>query len=125
MLGAGGIYASLEDLYHWDQALYGDAVVKQETLEEAFTPATLADERLSDYGFGWGLGTWQGHRMVAHSGGWVAFRTHIMRLPDVGFTVAVLTNGADGSPAAFATRIAALYVAEADAGETAGGQGGN
>jgi len=38
IIGAGGIYSTLEDLFLWDQALYTDKLVSSETLAEAFSP---------------------------------------------------------------------------------------
>jgi CubicO group peptidase (beta-lactamase class C family) len=41
LLGSDGIYSTVEDLYRWDQALYGEQLVSRETLAEAFRPVRL------------------------------------------------------------------------------------
>jgi len=92
LVGAGGVYASLDDLFIWDQALYTEAIVEKETLDEAFAPAVLNDGSLSEYGFGWNLGDRLDHRAVHHSGGWVGFRTCIIRFLDERLTIIVLSN---------------------------------
>ncbi|HEX2139474.1 MAG TPA: serine hydrolase domain-containing protein [Woeseiaceae bacterium] len=109
IVGSGGVYSTLNDLYRWDQALYGDALVSRATLEEAFTPALLNDGTPSDYGFGWRIEEHEGHRRVRHGGSWVGFRTHIARCPDERFTVIILSNRADLDPEAYVNRITAIW----------------
>jgi CubicO group peptidase (beta-lactamase class C family) len=93
MIGDGGIYASAQDLLKWDQALYTEKLVKQSTLKEAFTSGKLNDGTETGYGFGWGVSeTDNGELTVSHSGGWVGFRTNIIRVLDEKLTVITLTN---------------------------------
>jgi CubicO group peptidase (beta-lactamase class C family) len=94
LVGAGGVYASLDDLFVWDQALYTETLVEGETLDEAFAPTVLNDGSISDYGFGWNVGDRIGRRAVHHGGGWVGFRTSIIRFLDERLTVIVLSNAA-------------------------------
>ena len=97
LVGAGGVYASLDDLFLWDQALYTEDLVQKETLGEAFAPTILNDGSVSDYGFGWNVGDRLGRRAVHHGGGWVGFRTSIIRFVDEGMTVIVLSNASAGA----------------------------
>ena len=110
VLGDGGIYSSVEDLYRWDQALYGTRLVSAETLRQAFTPGVLADGQKTSYGFGWELGEYRGVRTVRHGGSTIGFRTCILRMPDRRFSVIVLTNRNGGDPGKLAERIADLYL---------------
>jgi CubicO group peptidase (beta-lactamase class C family) len=41
VLGDGGVYSNLDDMYMWDQGLYSDVLVSKETIEQAFIPGTL------------------------------------------------------------------------------------
>ncbi len=91
IVGAGGVYASLDDLYRWDQALYEWAETG-ERLTEALTPATLNDGTQSPYGFGWMLSDRLDHTAIHHGGAWVGFRTAIVRFPEERLTVIVLSN---------------------------------
>lgn len=78
--GDGGIYASARDLLKWDQALYGDKLVTQALIAEAFASGTLNDGSSTGYGFGWGIVEQSDDTVaVSHSGGWVGFRTFIYR----------------------------------------------
>ena len=45
---AAGIYSTVEDLYKWDQALYGEKILKKSSLDKMFTHYTSYD-----YGYGW------------------------------------------------------------------------
>ena len=91
--GAGGLYSTVEDLLKWDQALYANKLVSAETLEEAYTPATLNDGSKSDYGFGWGIAENEsGGKVVQHSGGLNGFRTFLERDLENKRTIILLTN---------------------------------
>ena len=52
--GDGGVYSTVKDLLRFDQALYTHALVGQQTLAEAFTPAPVR-KGLNTYGFGWNI----------------------------------------------------------------------
>lgn len=110
VIGSGGMYASLEDFYAWDQALYGGRVVSRAALEEAWTPARLTDGESTGYGFGWRVEGRDGRRVVRHGGSWVGFRTHIARFPEDRFTIVVLSNRADFDAEAHVDRIADIWL---------------
>ena len=96
--GAGGIYSTTEDLFKWDQALYTDQLVSQKTLEEAFTPARLADGTSTGYGFGWGITETTTDKIISHGGGLGGFRTYIERQPKHKNTIIILSNIGDATP---------------------------
>ena len=114
IIGSGGMYASLEDFYAWDQALYGDGVISRAALEEAWTPAILNDGVSTGYGFGWRIENRDSHRVVRHGGSWVGFRTHIARFPEDRFTIVVLSNRADFDAEAHVDRIADIWLGPVD-----------
>jgi N-acyl-D-aspartate/D-glutamate deacylase len=112
IVGSGGIYSTVEDLYLWDQALYGENLVSKTTLAKAFSPTRLNSGELYPYGFGWRFDEHLGHRRIAHGGSWVGFRTFIGRYVDDRFGVIVVTNLAEAEPEALADTIAAIYLSE-------------
>jgi CubicO group peptidase (beta-lactamase class C family) len=114
VLGDGGIYSSVNDLFKWDQALYTTKLVSRKMLKEAFTPgkATRHGKDL-DYGFGWFLSDYRGLREIAHSGETRGFRTQIVRLPEKKFTVIILTNRSEPGLGEIAHRIVDLYLFDA------------
>ena len=114
IIGSGGVYSSVEDLYRWDQALYGEQLVSKASLAEAFSPVRLNSGEEYPYGFGWGFDEHLGRRRIAHGGSWVGFQTYIGRYVDDHFSVIVLANLAEAEPEGLADTIAALYLADSD-----------
>ncbi len=104
VLGDGGIYTSLDDILKWDQALYGEKLVTRETLEEAFTPV------LENYGFGWRIDEFKGHRRVHHAGSTSGFRNFYQRFIDDKISVIVLSNRREPKVDDVGEKIAALYL---------------
>jgi N-acyl-D-amino-acid deacylase len=90
--GDGGIYSNLIDLFKWNEALYTEKLVKQETLKEAYEPYVLNNGFVGDYGFGWNVHEIDSNKIVAHSGSWVGFRTQIFRDITNKHCVIILTN---------------------------------
>ena len=114
VLGDGGIYSSVADLYHWDQALYTDKLVSQKMLKLAFTPATETEHPNTGYGFGWYVGKYHGLKELWHSGNSIGFSTRIARFPEKRFTVIILTNRTDAKLAEIPHQIVDLYLSDAE-----------
>lgn len=109
VLGDGGIYSSIEDLFKWDQALYTDKLVRFETLDRAFTPGILNDGSKLDYGFGWRIDEYHGFERVHHTGQTCGFTTIIQRYPDQRFSIIILTNRNEPMLMDLADRLADLF----------------
>jgi CubicO group peptidase (beta-lactamase class C family) len=93
--GPGRISSTAEDLLKWDQALYSAKLVKSQTLEQAYTPGTITDGSLINYGFGWMLkSNAKGEKVIWHSGDNPGYKTRIMRYPATRQTLIVLCNNA-------------------------------
>ncbi|MBC7850946.1 MAG: beta-lactamase family protein [Chitinophagaceae bacterium] len=91
--GPGRISSTAEDLLKWDQALYGQKLVTQTTLQEAFSPMTLNNGLVSNYGFGWTLGIDENKkRIVSHSGDNPGYCTRITRFIAKNRTIILLSN---------------------------------
>jgi CubicO group peptidase (beta-lactamase class C family) len=110
VLGDGGIYSSVTDLYQWDQALYTDKLVSRKALKVAFTPGPATDHPDTGYGFGWFIGQYRGLRETWHRGNTIGFTTRIARFPQKKFTVIILTNRNEAKIAEFPHRIADWYL---------------
>ena len=106
VLGDGGIYTSLTDYLLWDQALYGERLVTQQTLQDAFRAGHLQQpETSTGYGFGWRIETRRETRRVHHDGSTSGFNHAVRRLPDKRMTIVVLTNRAGNHAAPIADDI--------------------
>ena len=109
VLGDGGIYSSVDDLFKWDQSLYTEMLVSKATLDLAMSPTTATDTTAYQYGYGWYIGEYHGLRTVHHTGSSRGFRNAILRLPDQRFSVIILTNRNEGTPIEKARKIVDLY----------------
>lgn len=91
--GDKGIYSTVEDLFKWDQALYTEKLVRQSTLEEAYTPSSYDLKRENNYGFGWRIDTLaDGSKVVYHGGLWRGYNSLFLRRLDDHTTVIILCN---------------------------------
>jgi CubicO group peptidase (beta-lactamase class C family) len=95
VLGDGGVYSSVSDLFKWDQALYRSKLVSEPMLRVAFSPLTPTDKPGRSYGFGWYVAAYRGLKEIYHSGETIGFRTRIARFPEKKFAVIILANRAD------------------------------
>ncbi len=98
MYGDGGIYSTVDDMFKYDQILYGEKLVKQQLLSEAFSCPTLKNGEKVDYGFGWSVIQDSRGDFVAHGGGWLGFNSFFLRDYQHGNTVIILTNKAGFRP---------------------------
>jgi len=93
--GPGRISSTVEDLLKWDQALYTNKLISQQTLEEAFTPMKLNDGKISNYGFGWVIiSNDPSGKIVWHDGDNPGYKTEIMRVLGKKNTLIILCNNA-------------------------------
>lgn len=110
VLGDGGIYSSVNDLFKWDQALYTTKLVSAATLEEAFTAKTSTDKPGKDYGYGWYLTAHRGGKQIWHSGESIGFRTRLVRMPEKRFALIILSNRSDKKLEEYATQVIDLIL---------------
>jgi CubicO group peptidase (beta-lactamase class C family) len=105
-LGDGGIYANVDDLARWDQALERNTLIDSATMRLATTPPQLPAGAATEYGFGWFVDQYRGLKRWRHTGETSGFRNAILRFPDRRLTIVILTNRSSGEPQAIAERIA-------------------
>ncbi|MDG1708362.1 MAG: serine hydrolase [Emcibacteraceae bacterium] len=96
LLGDGGIYSNLDDLYKWDQVLYTDQLMDQDYMDLAVSNHETSDEEPMDYGYGWRLETYKGMDIEYHTGSSIGFRNVLYRIPSENFTAVILTNRDEG-----------------------------
>lgn len=91
--GDKGMYASVEDLFLFDQALYNCPFMKSETISEAFQPSPDDNSKNKKYGFGWRIRQGDDNKKeVYHYGWWRGFRTYFIREMSDKMTVISLNN---------------------------------
>jgi len=93
--GPGRISSTATDLLKWDKALYTEKLIRQTTLQDAFTPMKLNNGSFSNYGFGWELRNDPLFgNIVQHSGDNPGYKTEIIRYVNKNKTIIVLNNNA-------------------------------
>jgi CubicO group peptidase (beta-lactamase class C family) len=109
---AGAIVSTVADLAKWDTALCSEKTLKRTSLDQMWTKTKLNGGKETEYGFGWGVSDYRGHKLIGHGGGIHGFTTDIARFVNDKLTVVVLTNlsGPSANPAAIARGIAAIYI---------------
>jgi len=94
---AGSLYSTVEDLFIWDQALYGDKVLSAQSRQMMFKP------NLNNYGYGFVITkatlsppTKLEVPVIQHSGGINGFNTVIVRMVDDKRLIVLLDNEEHG-----------------------------
>lgn len=85
-IGAGSQYSTVLDLYRWDRALRGDALLPSDLREEMFTPGK------GNFGLGWEIVNENGSRISEHVGDINGFGAYIARWIDDDAVLIILTN---------------------------------
>jgi CubicO group peptidase (beta-lactamase class C family) len=93
--GPGRVSSTAKDLLRWDQALYTERLVRDATLQQAFTPYKLNNNSISNYGFGWQIGMDSTYgKYVLHTGDNPGYKTIIIRQLEKKETIIILNNNA-------------------------------
>ncbi|NGM83832.1 beta-lactamase family protein [Paenibacillus sp. 7124] len=98
--GCANVFSSLLDLKKWDDALYDDSLLKEETkrtifeagLDSSGNPLT---EFWGGYSYGWMIQERCGEKTIWHTGGDAGFRSIIVRFYEKEFSVILLCNFAN------------------------------
>jgi CubicO group peptidase (beta-lactamase class C family) len=123
LVGAGGLWTTVEDLALWDQNFYSGKVGGPAVIEELLTPGVLNNGDRLDYAFGLVVGRYKGLREVDHGGSLAGYRADLIRFPDQQFSAVCMCNFATASPGSLTKQVADIYLAgqlktdEAAAGE--------
>jgi D-alanyl-D-alanine carboxypeptidase len=94
---AGSLLSTIGDMAKWDAALYTEKLLKKSSLDQIWTAGATKDgaDAPFNYGFGWFIDRYHGHRLVQHSGGTPGFSSVIYRFLDDKLTIVILANHAD------------------------------
>jgi len=95
VLGDGGIYSNIPDLYLWDKALSEGKILPLETIERTFVKSKLNDGSEVDYGLAWHIKDYQEEKVVYHTGSSTSFRNIFYRIPSRKLSIIILTNRND------------------------------
>jgi D-alanyl-D-alanine carboxypeptidase len=114
---SGAFLSDVRDLAKWEAALLSGSILKKATLDEMWTPVKLNDGSTHEYGLGWFVGAYKGHKEIQHGGSLPGFRAQMTRYPDDQITVIVLTNLDGATPSVLARGVAGFYIPGLGKGE--------
>ena len=89
---AGALCASAPDLARWPALLAAGRLFPVPLYRSMTSPGTLADGRLVDYGFGVGVRSFAGRRVIEHGGAINGFAAYLAHYPADTLSIAVLAN---------------------------------
>jgi len=91
LLGAGGVYTSLNDYFQYDLALRNKTILSEKTHELIFKPSAEVENNEGDekyYAMGWSVSD----TTAIHTGGWFGTNTFTKRYLDKPLTIAIFMN---------------------------------
>ncbi len=109
IVGDGGIFTTVEDLFLWDQAFY-NGKLGQDLIKTIITKGKLNNGSEITYAFGLFIDEYKGKKKISHAGTCVGHRADMIRFPDQKFTVICLTNRRRINPTDYCRRIADIYL---------------
>lgn len=112
LVGSGGVYSTIEDMFLWDQNFNDNKLGNggPEIMEKMHEEGLLNNGESSGYAFGLANGTYRGLRTVGHGGSLAGYRAHFLRFPDHDFSVIILSNRSDGRPGPKAYEVADILL---------------
>ena len=112
LVGSGGLYSNIEDLYLWDQNFYYNKLGEggSEILKIMHEEGVLNNGESIGYAFALQNGNYRGLKTVSHGGSLAGYRTQLMRFPEQNFTVILLANIASFKSKTMAQKVADIYL---------------
>jgi len=107
LVGSGGVYSTVEDLYKWDQNFYHNVLGagRQSLIDTMLTNGKFSNGKEVDYAFALTNKEYKGARVVEHGGALGGYRSQLIRFPDNSFSVALLSNLESFDPTGLAYRV--------------------
>ncbi|MBL8270213.1 serine hydrolase [Steroidobacter sp.] len=109
-VGDGNLLTTVEDLARWDQNYYDETVGGKGFTKLMTTLGKLDDGTETQYAAGLFPATYRGVPVVHHAGGFLGFRTQMVRFPEQRVSVICLCNLGNINPVEISWKIADLYL---------------
>ena len=109
VFSAGAMISTVGDLAKWNAALDGDELLNAKSKAAMWQPAVLKNGKSTQYGFGWRIEEFEGHRNIGHGGSTSGFSATIQRFPDEKLAIIILSNTDEQIATTLARKLAHLY----------------
>jgi len=110
IVGPGGLMSSVDDLLLWDRNFYRSRLGNGTLPKEMTTRGVLNNGTQIGYAAGLEVSTHRGLPIVEHEGGFLGYRTTILRFPEQRFTVACLCNLSSADVGHLSRNVADLFL---------------
>ncbi len=107
---AGSLMSTVDDMLKWQQAINKNTLVKQSTINKAFTKYSLNSGQQFSYGYGWHLKDLSGMPIREHGGSVFGFKSMGVYVPSLDVYVVGLTNCDCNSPTQITRDIAEIMI---------------
>lgn len=113
LVGSGGLYTTVEDLFLWDQNFYQNKLAGgQSIIRTMLTNGRFNNGEEVDYAFALRNDVYRGAKTVSHGGALAGYRAQLLRFPQHRFSVIILSNLANFNPTQMAYRVADVYLGD-------------
>jgi CubicO group peptidase (beta-lactamase class C family) len=112
MVGDGGVFTTIEDLFLWDQNFYHNRLGEKDLISQLLTPGMLNNGEKLNYASGLAVNDYRGLRLISHGGSFVGFRAQMIRFPEQKLSVICLANLSTINPTKLCKQVADLHIAE-------------
>lgn len=110
LVGSGGLYTTVEDLFLWDQNFYETKIGSPAFLDKMLTTGRLNDGSDTKYAFAIRKDTFLGEKVIGHSGSLGGYRAQFFQMPEKKQSVIILSNSARFKPGEWAHQIAKVLL---------------
>jgi CubicO group peptidase (beta-lactamase class C family) len=112
-LGDGGVFTSVEDLFHWDQNFYNNKLGGgPDLISEELSTSMLNNGKKINYAFGLQVGEYKGLKTIGHGGDGGGFETRMISFPEQNFSVICLCNADNINTRGLANQVADIFLAD-------------
>jgi dipeptidyl aminopeptidase/acylaminoacyl peptidase/CubicO group peptidase (beta-lactamase class C family) len=114
MVGDGGIFTTIEDLFLWDRNFYHNQLGhgSDDLIQQVTTPGVLNDGQAIHYAFGLNVDDYRGSKTISHGGAFVGFQAEMIHFPEHHFSVICLSNLSTVDPNHLTRQVADIYLAD-------------
>ena len=126
---AGSIYSSVDEMAHWILMLLNDGiyngrqVLSPRTIQTLFAPQTIlpvgkfmkeAGIHFHNYGLGWMMFDYSGHKVVEHDGGMPGYLSKVTLVPEENLGFVILTNDMTALYSAMGLKLLDFFLKDSD-----------
>ena len=114
LIGAGGIYSTIEDLFLWDQNFYNNKLGKedQKIITNMYKEGRLNNGESSGHAYGLISNNYKGLKTFENGGSFAGYRSVILRFPDEKVSVIILANRNDANLRTMSYQLADVLLKE-------------